>query len=160
MLLILRKYYNNSWINEKDKTQPTLRRRRRRFAAGNLAGKTVNEKTNSKICSATGFRLAGLFMADVYVIRRSVFLPRGGRKGQKSTLAEYLTTLGTLGRREIVRPRCRGPKSRGTSTRAKREAREGAPEQSPSRARRFLRLNLLSSRLLFGPDGNSAKCID
>lgn len=53
---------------------------RQRFAADNFGrtkeGETVNERANSKICGATGFRLAVAFVADVYVIRRRVFLPR------------------------------------------------------------------------------------
>jgi len=69
----------------------------------------MNEKANPKICGATGFRLAVVFVADVYVIRRRLFLPRDHdegvtaerrRGGQQRTLAEYITTLGVLGRRE------------------------------------------------------------
>lgn len=48
---------------------------------GRTEGEAVNEKTNSlslsKICGATGFHLAVVFVADVYVIRRRVFLPQG-----------------------------------------------------------------------------------
>lgn len=115
----------------------------------------MNERANAKICGATGFRrLAAVFVADVYVIRKRGFLPRGaGRRWRrtergrgekhKSTLAEYLTTSGALGRRRG--PRCRGPKSRGT---AKRRAERGQrPSRPASRARRFLRLT--ASRLAF-----------
>lgn len=67
---------------------------RQRFAAdsfGRTEGEIVNERANSKICGATGFRLAVVFVADVYVIRRRVFLSQGyaegvteGRRGENS----------------------------------------------------------------------------
>lgn len=99
-------------------------------------GETVNEKANSKICGATGFRLAVVFVVDVYVIRRRVFLPRGydegatkGRRGggEQRTLAEYLTTSRALGRRGgTVRARRRGPP----------KARRKEAERGPNETRR------------------------
>lgn len=115
----------------------------------------MNEKASPKICGATGFRLAVVFVADVYVIRRRVFFPRdydegvtekrrGG--GQRRTLAEYLTTLGALGRRgEEEGPAW--PAVEVPKVAARRKEAEKGTERDSSRAQRFLRLTF--SRLAF-----------
>lgn len=68
----------------------------------------MNEKANLKICGATGFRLAVVFVTLTYMLfeeesssreTKGVTEERRGG-GQQRTLAEYLTTLGALGRRK------------------------------------------------------------
>lgn len=106
----------------------------------------MNEKASPKICGATGFRLAVVFMADVYVIRRRVFLPRDYDEGRTAAYTRGIPNdFGNFGDRVA---RHRSPKSRNTAKRS----REGA-ERGSSRAQRFLRLNLLRLAFYLGQTG-------
>jgi len=119
----------------------------------------VNERANSKICGATGFRLVAVFVVDVYVIRRRGFLPtkrdmrRGGdgvltkrRQRRRGETEEYTRGIpNDFGSSGTAGFRCRGPKSRSTATRAKRSREKTATERARVARMAFFALHRLSS---------------
>jgi len=138
-------------------------------------GKTMNEEGSSEDLWShrSSSRGRPRRAADVYVVRGRAFLLRTRRRGaargsdRRGRKEQYTRGIpndfvsfgeerregggGGGGKRPW------GPPQRSEKSRRGERQGEGP---GPSRARRFLRFNILPSRLLFGPDGNSAKCID
>ena len=89
------------------------------------------------------------------------FLPRGyDEGGTKRRTAVYARRIpndfGSFGTSRRDHEACRrGPKSLQHGEKKPREGRTRLVVRTA-----FFAFNLLLSRLLFGPDGNSAKCID
>lgn len=118
----------------------------------------MNEKANLKICGATGFRLAVVFVTYMLFEEESSSREtrtKGWRRsetgggGQRRTLAEYLTTLGASGRRKgAVWPAVEVPK-----VVARRKEAEKGPRTRLVARTTFFAFNLLRLAFYLGQTG-------